>query len=839
MTKTLNSITDPLKRKFSKHRIIFWYDDDSSMRKEFDAVEVDGVEKVEIDNNEFGLKYQMLRESPEQNFLVYKAGPQPDDIENWLLDIQLSNDVFRTDRVSQTLDELELPIEFRDIVVRHGFFFNAVKRKSSLERILKSDDDENQVRRKMLAVCTGADDSHVDSILQNLLSELADNPDKTDRMNLIGKCELEDFLWEQLRRAYGYSSDTPSVQDFAIELFKSCYAMETGGEISLSSEAVVFLKRWMDSFKHRASFEQHSKKCAEILRIADDLQNQETKALIDLDYFQLIDQKILSDLSRAVMAQTVSAGECKQIVRRRRNTHWYDQYADIYETIEHGTQFLNLLNNLEINMDSLSGGVAAYTQSYFQVDQAYRKFVYFYRRSDNKNLFGDLFEQICSQYTNKYLLQLGDRWQSLVDESTDWNIPDSTSQKKFFDHFVRGKFLDKKKKVYVIISDALRFEAGEELCNRIKRKDMYDGTLSHMITGLPSYTQLGMASLLPNSSIEIQDDKGSTVTVDGVSASGTANRDKILKSATKDQALAIQAKDLLELNSSECKKLTSDHSLIYVYHNRIDACGHTQKTEREVFDATEQAFDELEKIIRQLASANATNLIVTSDHGFLYQDEVGESDYASGAPSGSDIFNTDRRFVVGRGLSEEAGMKRYEAESLGLSGELEVVIPKSINRFRRKGSATRFVHGGCTLQEIVVPVIQVKKGRTSDQALVDVDLINGGSSVISAGQLAVNIYQSTPISDKIRPRHLRVGLWSPDGNTPISDLHELIFDFESESPREREQKLRLVLSKLADSYNEQQVTLRLEEPVSGTSHFTPYKSAVYTLRRLFTSDFDL
>ena len=173
------------------------------------------------------------------------------------------------------------------------------------------------------------------------------------------------------------------------------------------------------------------------------------------------------------MAQTVSAGECKQIVRRRRNTHWYEQYADIYETIEHGTQFLNLLNNLEINMDSLSGGVAAYTQSYFQVDQAYRKFVYFYRRSDNKNLFGDLFEQICSQYTNKYLLQLGDRWQSLVDESTDWNIPDSTSQKKFFDHFVRDKFLDKRKKVYVIISDALRFEAGEELCNRIKRCLLY------------------------------------------------------------------------------------------------------------------------------------------------------------------------------------------------------------------------------------------------------------------------------------------------------------------------------------------------------------------------------
>ena len=229
---------------------------------------------------------------------------------------------------------------------------------------------------------------------------------------------------------------------------------------------------------------------------------------------------------------------------------------------------------------------------------------------------------------------------------------------------------------------------------------------------------------------------------------------------------------------------------------------------------------------------------MTSDHGFLYQDEVGESDYASNTPSGNKVLNTDRRFVVGRGLAEEAGMKRYDATSLGLSGELEVVIPKSINRFRRKGSATRFVHGGCTLQEIIVPVIQVKKGRTSNQALVDIDLISGGSSVISSGQLAVNIYQSSPVSDKVRPRHVRVGLYAPDGLL-ISDAHDLIFDFESDNAREREQKLRLVLSKVADSYNEQQVTLRLDEPVSGTSHFTPYKSAVYTLRRLFTSDFDL
>lgn len=837
MTSQTVSITAPLERKFEKHRVVFWYDDIAEMRKDFDAVDLVGVEKIEIDNNEFGLKYRILREQPDQKFLVYKASPQPADPDNWLLDIQLAGDTFHTDSISQTLDELELPSEFRQLVVGHSFFFNADKRKSALQRLLKSDDTENQVRMKMLAVCVGSD-ARLDSVLENMLSELADASGKSERMNLVAKCELDDFLWDQLRREFKYDNQKPSLKDFVIELFKSCYAMETGGTVSLSSESVVFLRRWMDSFTHRTAFETHSEECAEILRIADHLHDQDIKQLIELDFFKLIDQKIISDLSRAVMVQTISAGECKQIIRRRKNTHWYAEYADIYETIEHGTRFLSLLNNVEINLVSLAQGVASYVQSYYQIDQEYRKFVYFYKRSGNKKLFGSLFEQICNEYTNNFLLKLGDSWQTLVDESDAWKIPDSLPQKQFFSHFVHGKFLGKKRKVHVIISDALRYEAGEELCNLIKQEDKFDAKLSHMITGLPSYTQLGMASLLPNSSLEIQDNKGSGVAVDGVNSGGIPNRDKILKNATDNRGLAILAKDLMDLSSIECKQLVADHDVIYVYHDRIDNTGHKQKTEREAFVATETAFDELMKIIRHLTSGNATNLIVTSDHGFLYQDDVSESDYSSANPNGDELCNIDRRFVVGRGLSQEDGTKRYDADSLGLAGELQVVIPKSINRFRRQGASTRFVHGGCTLQEIVVPVIQVHKGRTSDQAVVEVNLISGGTNVISAGQLAVNVYQAEPISDKIRPRYLRFGLYASDG-TLISDSHDLTFDFESENAREREQKLRLVLSKQSDSYNEQQVTLRMDEPVGGTNHFSEYKSIHYTLRRLFTSDFDL
>ncbi len=834
MPNTTDSITAPLVRKFQAQRIVFWYDDNAEMRKEFEAVAIVGVEKVEIDNNEFGLKYRMLRQQPQQKFLVYKAGSQPEDRENWLLDVQLSHDIFRTDRVSQTLDELGLPVEFRGLMESHSFFFNAVKRKSTLQRLLKNDDTENQVRIKMLAVCAGSD-PRVDSVLENLLAELAD--DKSEKMNLVEKAELAPFLWEQLRRAFGYASDQPSLKDFTLTLFKSCYAREIGGDVALSNESVVFLRRWMDSYTHRDAFEKHSEDAASILRIAEDLQHQELKVLIDLDYFQLIDQRILSELSRSVINQTISAGECKQIIRQRRDTHWYENYEAIYESIEHGTQFLDLMNRLEIRIDSTERGLEAYVRTYYQVDQAYRKFVYHYRQASQTTLLSELFEQICRKYTNQFLLPLGDRWQAMVNESDAWKIPGTIPQRDFYRHFVKGKNLDKNRKAIVIISDALRFEAGHELCDRINQEDRFEAELGHMLTGLPSYTQLGMASLLPHKQIEINDDRGATVNVDGHSTSGTANRDKILKGHHPDRGLAITAKDLMALMTKECAALVRDNDVIYIYHNRIDDIGHSQKSEREVFEATETALEDLIKIIRRLTSGNASNLIVTADHGFLYQDEVEESDYTSSEPTGDSISITDRRFVMGHGLSESPGTQRYTASDLGLVGDTEVLIPKSINRFRKRGSATRFVHGGSTLQEVVVPVIQIHKGRSSDLKKVEVNLIPGTSNVISSGQLGVNLYQTGPISDKVRPRYLRVGLYAPDGIL-ISDSHDMTFDFESDNPREREQKLRLVLSKSADNYNEQQVTLKLEEPIAGTTHFQEYQTTVYTLRRMFTSDFD-
>lgn len=54
----------------------------------------------------------------------------------------------------------------------------------------------------------------------------------------------------------------------------------------------------------------------------------------------------------------------------------------------------------------------------------------------------------------------------------------------------------------------------------------YDAEIQLMLGSLPTYTQLGMASLLPNRDMRIADNDTSAVIVDGQSSQGTENRRK-------------------------------------------------------------------------------------------------------------------------------------------------------------------------------------------------------------------------------------------------------------------------------------------------------------------------
>ena len=352
-------IAQALTKLFERHRIIFWYDAKQELRDEFESLELSGVEKLELLNNEYGIKYRLLREQPEQKFLLYREGPQPADLDNWLLDVQLAHDEFRTDQAAIWLAELELGLEFTDVVQAHAEFFQAIKRRDAFKKLLNHDDTAGQIRLKMLAVCAGSE-ARLDAVVENLLQELADNRD--EKIKLISRCGLDNFLWQQMNRCYGYMSDKPSIRDFAIDLFKYCYAMMMGGEDQtsqgkLTGDALVFLKLWKDSRQFEAGFEILSAECAEVIGVEQDLAKRDFRELIELDYFRLIDQKIISELVRSVADRTVSSGEVSMWVRQRRKGHWHHEFQNLYEAIDYAAQFIHTLGEADFSMNSLVEGV--------------------------------------------------------------------------------------------------------------------------------------------------------------------------------------------------------------------------------------------------------------------------------------------------------------------------------------------------------------------------------------------------------------------------------------------------------------------------------------------------
>jgi uncharacterized protein (TIGR02687 family) len=701
--------------------------------------------------------------------------------------------------------------------------------------MLQAIDTQNQVRLRMLAVCTGADGG-LETVIEALLGELAEERD--DAMRLIERCGLTEVFWKQVGNAYGYRSEQPDFEDFAISLFQSAYFRSLGEDGKLNAEALLVFRRWKDNRRCGTAFEALAARYQELLKIPEELAQRDFRTLMDIHHFEEVDRHIIRQMVHAMSTQTVSAPDVLKWVRRRRQSHWYAAYEDIYEAIGFATEFQQALAGANLGMTSPAEGVKRYVKSWFKLDQLYRKFIYHMQKSGQASLLSELYEAVENRYTNSFLLTLNDAWQDQVSGMTDWVVPGYPRQSDFYLDQA-ADFRRKGQKVAVVISDALRFEVAEECLRRIRALNRFDADLKPMISALPSYTQLGMAALLPNRELELAADGSGAVLSDGDSTQGLAAREKRLAHGrVGDRAKALRAEDLMKMRTEEGKELFRDNDIVYIFHNHIDAIGDKMQTEDKLPKAAEDAIEDLTTLVRKLTSANFSNILITADHGFLYQHRaIGESDFAIADPQGTEILLRNRRFVIGRGLAETPGMKKFSAANLGLAGDLDVLIPNSINRLRVKGAGSRFVHGGASLQEVVIPVIRVSKKREADVNEVEVQIIHQGRTLITSGQIAVTFYQAQAISEKMQARELVAGIYAADGSL-ISDEHVLRFDFASENPREREVPRKFLLARDADKFNNQDVFLKLRQKVGRTSHYQDHANQRFQLRRGITTDFD-
>jgi uncharacterized protein (TIGR02687 family) len=825
-------IHDSLSHCIHRNRIVFWYDPSGEWKKSFESFELENVEKIVVGGNEFAPKVRILGDRDGNcRFLLYFDSARPQDAENWLLDLLLQGHEFRADRASLAVQEVGLPYEYRGLAEEHVEFFRDSRRVQSLKEMITVDDEAADLRLKMMAVIAKTP-VELEALLLDLLN-CADDEMFDPVTENYGKYGLVEPFWREVGRLFVYQSTSPSLVDFVTRLFREANPLDL--EVTQQAHSRVFLQRWKDSRAHNASFRKWSARLERDLHVAARLDaSGEGYKLGDADAFEIFDKFVIHRLCRGFETQH-EADRLLGPIQDRRQSFWYPVHEHGYQAIAQAVELRELLAKAELSMDSVDKGLQRYQSSWWKIDRAYRRFSYHARQYGQVNVMEKLIEWVGKIYVNNFLTPLSDRWSDQVSRMDSWTCGVMPRQRTFFEEHVRP-FLNKGQKVFVIVSDALRYEAAADFAERMKSENRFTAELGAMFGCMPSYTQLGMASLLPGSKWEVDPVSGQ-VTLDGRSCTGTEARNEILKRAIDGKGTAIQAEQFLEMNTKiEGRALMRDHEVIYIFHNVIDKIGDSPTTEAKTTEAVEQAFDELMQIVKKVANVNGNNMLLTADHGFLFQQEPLDKGDSTALPDAAEWTNRNRRFAIGRGITESSATKVFEASQLGLSGDWSCAFPVSLGRFPLQGSGKRYVHGGFSLQEVVIPVVHINKSRSDDTGRVSIEIIRMPAK-LTTSQIALSIYQEKPVTPKLLPRSLKIGVYSSDGQA-ISEVKAMTFDSKDEETRKREMTVALVLSKDADAHNNSTVEIRLDETLPGTNQTVTYRSYPIKLQKPFATDFD-
>ncbi|MGY0497655.1 BREX-1 system phosphatase PglZ type A [Nocardia sp. FBN12] len=824
------AIADHLVARFESRRIVVWHDVDGDYAADLDAHAPNGVTVLRVADDEFAIKHRVLRAEPTAKFLIYRCGRVPEGVGNWLLDVELAyGPVFTADRVALMRVDLGLTAPGSDeLIAQHPLFFNDAKLVAKLTALPLLGDDLTVVRAQMCAVLLTQKEHSFSELTRTLLMRHAD--DDSAGFDALATHGLADFYWAGAAGIYGYVSPAPTVAGFVLWMFQRAVDKFGVTESNKARNLALDFRGFRDSKRSSAAMKSLARTVEGNLDYADHVSEIAWETLKVTDVFDASEREVIRRLVEGISTQTMPYREIDDAISaRRRDSFWFDDYATLYEGLSAAAELLPAIRNASYQISSFGEGLTRYRDEWFRIDQRYRQFTQAYLTAEFKQPIEVLADLVEKAYVTDFLAPLGVAWQQQVDAVTQWRTLGMTSQSSFYDHYV-APILKGRKKAVVIVSDALRYEVADELSSKIRGENKFSAAIDAMLGVLPSYTQLGMAALLPHTTLA-HSEGGDPVLVDGQRSDGTTNRDKILNSVG---GAAIQAKDFVEMKPADRRDLYSSNQVVYVYHDTIDATGDKAVSEHRAFTAAADAVRELIDIVKKLASANATNIIVTADHGFLYQrSKLAAQFNLTVKPQGEQIVKSTRRYVLGRGFKKDSAFTTFQPDQVGLSSELEMQIPNSIQRIVQPGAGFQFVHGGASLQEIVVPVIQINKRRSDTVTPVNVD-VHPESDRITTGQVVVKLYQSTKVEPHKPARRLRVGLYF--GDTLISDEKEMTFDSSSDAGRDRFQSVTLLLSKDADEANNHSVEFRLSEPIEGTDQWKKYKSAPYTIKRAFAGD---
>lgn len=789
-----------------KRNIVFWYDDAGEFADEVDELEFTNARVLKLNGkNSFQVKYILEHEDQLSNYLIYAPFNKPAARENYLLDIQKYSVEFTTDKATVLMRELNVTDDSLCASFRKYLkFFNNKDRYRAFKSYSLTTYTEDSLDIAVLSVLCKLPYPGLEEVVMALLTEHAGG--KSAIYESIEKFGDTAALWSLIGKYYGYELEQKDLGTLGL------FFLVTGLSFSLRRElpkqwepfvsprkndAVVFLSRFMGGASTVEAYRQLSRTVQDQLKLRDYLAQWEPDSYRECDLFALFDEAIIQSIIENLLAGVGQFNKYIEVIKERRAKHWFKVYENEYHAAYWACV---LLDEWQTHKDTIKeypphDFFIKYANNYCLIDTAYRKFIYCSDRVTRREWFEGLREKIENTYVNGYLNTLAIQWSgSIASLQEHWGLGSVPGQWGFFRQQVRPH-LRKGERVFVIVSDALRFEAARELAQRLNTERKGSAELTAMQGILPSFTSLGMACLLPYRQIEIGADYG--ISVEGISSEGLENRNKILTKQVA-KSIAVRYKDLVDLKRNDFRKLLSGKDLIYIYHNSIDARGDHYPTESEVFDAVEETLAQLNLLVSRLVNnVTATNIYIVADHGFVYQ-RSSLAQHDKTAKDRIDNAYDNRRFILTERDEHLEGTLAFSMKYLlGHGTALKCITPRGANRFLVKGAGANYVHGGPLPQEIVVPLLRFKnvRGKSAKEVQKVAVTLTSISRKITNTITYLEFFQTEKLADKIRPCRLKLYLADQDGNR-ISNENIIIADIKVDNPAERRFREKFVLKNM-------------------------------------------
>ncbi len=840
----------PLKDHYVR-RVVFWFDSEREFESIIDEIEIPDVKILKLTGDNFFEAKMILSETDtESNYLVYDPNRYKQREDNWLRDIQRYSEEFRADLISIQMDELHIPqtTQLRRAMRHYPNFFESKDRVTKLSAFDTKYENPGQLHIDIMAVLCGTKYNTVHGVLRAILCDALYH-EESECLARIKKYGSMQALQEMTAQYTGYSGNDFIPEDLADHIFLTAFSavgddkILSGLEQWISPEnqpaCYALIDEWNNSDEREKLFDI-AEDISERMRLTERLKKLEIVQLLKCDSLPCMDEVIIGRFLQEISENVIKTEEILNAVECRRTSKWYDRYAHLYNGLYYIAKMQEFyhVHISGFHLGTYKAFWDAYTKELFVMDTYYRRLHLYFRKSmvSDSGLLDDLFKSAIitaeNIYVNWYLNELNSGWYLQIQDcfSNHFALKNIPAQADFYKNTVAPVSHDSR--VFVIISDALRYEVAAELSEKLVQETNGTATLTAMLSAFPSITKFGMAALLPHKEISLTSELKPLC--DGLSTEGTENREQILKKAGQKNC-AVTYEKLMQLKQTQRRELISGADVVYIYHNTIDAVGDKLNTENQVFDACLDAIEELKNLVRLIInSMNGSNIIITADHGFLYSHEpLKEGEKIDTSLVSGNILETGRRYILADAQSSSdillsIPMDKYAVNLTGYS-------PYECIRIRKQGGGSHFVHGGASLQECCVPVILFKNISKNSKKFVDrkkarVKLISMTRRV-SNNFFSLDFLQTEAVSGKTIPAEYEVYLCDKM-SVPVSDVQRLIAD-KSGEPQDRVTKLRFTL-KSVDFDRKAAYYLNVVDKETGTV----VEHTEFSIHIAFANDFD-